>query len=211
MCYHDDQGDTTTTRPTTVYYITVPISLLVTTALGENYVTISRQKGAHKRAKAAEVEAVGATGQCGETRIASEGGGGGAGGLDVGGGTAANVQLGPTVRPFAPPVEVRKAVEQHRPDAQEDEGTSSFVIGALRPFDFISFICGLIFALVAYASIFKLPILITDELSKTLSQLGNRTTGLPGEPYRQLVEVLTTDTGTVVPNFFKVSLEGLEV
>ncbi|GIX64671.1 VacJ family lipoprotein [Babesia caballi] len=50
---------------------------------GENYVTTSRQKGAHKSAKAAEVEAVCPTGQGGCPRVAEEGRGGGAGGLDV--------------------------------------------------------------------------------------------------------------------------------
>ncbi|GIX63228.1 uncharacterized protein BcabD6B2_26630 [Babesia caballi] len=78
---HDNQGYITTTPPTTDY-ITVPISLLLTTALGENYVTLSRQKGAHKGGKAAEVEAVGTTAQGGDAREAGEGGGGGAGGLD---------------------------------------------------------------------------------------------------------------------------------
>ncbi|GIX61955.1 serine-tRNA ligase [Babesia caballi] len=44
---------------------------------------MSRQKGAHKGAKTAEVEAVGATGQGGEARVTGEGWGGWAGGLDV--------------------------------------------------------------------------------------------------------------------------------
>ncbi|GIX64667.1 uncharacterized protein BcabD6B2_41020 [Babesia caballi] len=71
-----------TTPTAMIDYITVPISLLLTTALGENSATLSRQKGAHKGAKAAEVEAVGATGQCPEARVTGEGGGGGTGGLD---------------------------------------------------------------------------------------------------------------------------------
>ncbi|GIX62725.1 uncharacterized protein BcabD6B2_21600 [Babesia caballi] len=46
---------------------------------------MSRQKGAHKRAKATEIEAVSATGKGGEARVAGEGGGGRAGGFyDVG-------------------------------------------------------------------------------------------------------------------------------
>ncbi|GIX62772.1 thiamine-monophosphate kinase [Babesia caballi] len=57
----------------------VLVSLLVTT-LGENIVTATRQKGAHKCAKAAEVKAVGATAQGGETRVAEERGRAGAGG-----------------------------------------------------------------------------------------------------------------------------------
>ncbi|GIX65480.1 exosortase A [Babesia caballi] len=40
---------------------------------------MSRQKGAHHGAKTAEIKAVGATGQCGESRVAGEGGGDGAG------------------------------------------------------------------------------------------------------------------------------------
>ncbi|GIX62157.1 TonB-dependent receptor [Babesia caballi] len=44
---------------------------------------MSRQKGAHKCAKAAEVEAVGATGQSSGARVAEEGRGDGAGGADV--------------------------------------------------------------------------------------------------------------------------------
>ncbi|GIX64909.1 uncharacterized protein BcabD6B2_43440 [Babesia caballi] len=46
---------------------------------------MSRQKGAHKSAKAPEVKAVGATGQGGCPRVAEEGWGTGAGGLDVNG------------------------------------------------------------------------------------------------------------------------------
>ncbi|GIX65006.1 transposase [Babesia caballi] len=44
---------------------------------------MSRQKSTHEIAKAAEVEAVGATAQGSESRVAGEGGSGGAGGLDV--------------------------------------------------------------------------------------------------------------------------------
>ncbi|GIX64680.1 uncharacterized protein BcabD6B2_41150 [Babesia caballi] len=44
---------------------------------------MSRQKGAHNSAKAAEVEAVGATGHGSGARVAGEGGSDGAGGLDV--------------------------------------------------------------------------------------------------------------------------------
>ncbi|GIX61584.1 hydroxymethylglutaryl-CoA lyase [Babesia caballi] len=51
--------------------------------LGDNNVIMSRQKGAHKSADAAEVKAVGATGQSSGARVACEGGGTGAGGLDV--------------------------------------------------------------------------------------------------------------------------------
>ncbi|GIX62721.1 CobB/CobQ domain-containing protein glutamine amidotransferase [Babesia caballi] len=47
---------------------------------------MSRQEGAHKGAKPAEVKAVGPTGQCPEARVAEEGGGGGAGRLDIIGG-----------------------------------------------------------------------------------------------------------------------------
>ncbi|GIX65457.1 succinate-semialdehyde dehydrogenase [Babesia caballi] len=42
---------------------------------------MSRQEGANKSAKAAEVEAVAATGQCGEPRVAKEGRGGRDGGI----------------------------------------------------------------------------------------------------------------------------------
>ncbi|GIX66142.1 3-oxoacid CoA-transferase subunit B [Babesia caballi] len=64
-------------------YITVLILLLLTTALSENNATLSRQKGAHKSAKASEVKAVGATAQGSEARVPGEGGCGGAGGLDT--------------------------------------------------------------------------------------------------------------------------------
>ncbi|GIX62604.1 reticulon-like protein B8 [Babesia caballi] len=50
---------------------------------GENNVTMSRQEGAHKGAKAAEVEAVGATAQGVEARVAGEGWAGRAGGVEV--------------------------------------------------------------------------------------------------------------------------------
>ncbi|GIX62505.1 dUTP diphosphatase [Babesia caballi] len=49
------------------------------TALCEQHDTTSRQKGAHKGAKAAEVEAVSSTGQGGEARVAEEGRAGRAG------------------------------------------------------------------------------------------------------------------------------------
>ncbi|GIX66090.1 YbfB/YjiJ family MFS transporter [Babesia caballi] len=78
-----DHDDTTTTRTTIMGYITVPIPQLLTTTLGEHNATMSRKKGAHKSAKAAEVEAVGATGQGGEAGIACEGRCGGVGRLDV--------------------------------------------------------------------------------------------------------------------------------
>ncbi|GIX64742.1 uncharacterized protein BcabD6B2_41770 [Babesia caballi] len=52
------------------------------TALGNHNITTSRQKGADKAAKAAEVKAVGATGKGGEARVAGEGGGCGAGRVD---------------------------------------------------------------------------------------------------------------------------------
>ncbi|GIX61596.1 uncharacterized protein BcabD6B2_10310 [Babesia caballi] len=44
---------------------------------------MSRQKSGHKSTKAADVKAVGATGQGGESRVAGEAGGGWAGRLDV--------------------------------------------------------------------------------------------------------------------------------
>ncbi|GIX62996.1 phenylalanine-tRNA ligase subunit alpha [Babesia caballi] len=44
---------------------------------------MSRQKGAYKRAKAAKVEAVGASAQGGKARVAGEGRGGGTGGTNV--------------------------------------------------------------------------------------------------------------------------------
>ncbi|GIX61898.1 uncharacterized protein BcabD6B2_13330 [Babesia caballi] len=79
----DEQGDITTTRTTMIDYITVPISLLVTTALGEDNVIMLRQKGTHKSAKAAEVEGVSSTGQGSDSRVAKEGRGGGASGLNL--------------------------------------------------------------------------------------------------------------------------------
>ncbi|GIX63003.1 60S ribosomal protein L12 [Babesia caballi] len=53
------------------------------TASCEDKGTVSRQKGAHKGAKAAEVEAVGATAQGGEARVAGEKWAGRAGRLDL--------------------------------------------------------------------------------------------------------------------------------
>ncbi|GIX65460.1 acetyl-CoA carboxylase, carboxyltransferase component [Babesia caballi] len=209
---------------------------------------MSRQKGAHESVKAADVEAVGATGQGGEPRVPGEGGGDGAGGLyrlllkrilhdfgdfltraltivkiliikangshvlAEGGGTAANVQLGPPTCTFAPPVKVSQTVEQNRRDAQEYESTlSSITVAQPFPIYRITFICGSIIPIFSNTSIFNLPALITDKLLKTISQLGNRTTGVPCEPSLQLAQVLFTEAGTVVPDTFKVSLEGLEI
>ncbi|GIX63094.1 N-terminal acetyltransferase A, auxiliary subunit [Babesia caballi] len=76
-------SDMTTTPPTIADYITVPIPQPLSNCLGENNVTTSRQNGTHKCAKTAEVEAVGATGLSSGARVACEGGGCGAGGLDV--------------------------------------------------------------------------------------------------------------------------------
>ncbi|GIX61155.1 pseudouridine synthase [Babesia caballi] len=201
------------TRTTMIDYITVPISLLVTT-LGENNANMSRQKGAHKRAKAAEVEAVGATGQCPEARVAKEGGRVGAGGLDTGGGTVGKVLTRPPVLAFAPPVKVSQTVEQHRRDAEEDEGTV-YLVGILVfksvPSGFRFVIRRFVTALLTNAIRSNLPTLPTDKSFQSVGQLGYGTTGLPYEPSLQLSQLLFTDTGTIVPNIFKVFVEGSEV
>ncbi|GIX63662.1 uncharacterized protein BcabD6B2_30970 [Babesia caballi] len=82
--------------------------------------------------------------------------------LAEGGGTAGKLLFRPTFVTFAPPVEIRQAVKQHRPDAEEDEGTSSFVIGALRPSSSIVMIFGLVTTIFADATRSYLPTLITD-------------------------------------------------
>ncbi|GIX63393.1 uncharacterized protein BcabD6B2_28280 [Babesia caballi] len=223
---------------------------------------MSRQKAAHKSAKASEVKAVGATGQCGEPRVAEEGGGGGAGGMDTvrrergkllseqvfskraprylglkNGGdvrppflTVVNLTIvvpDGVKKPFeiaftgtrtvalilqflpfavlcALPVEIRQDVEQHRRNAHKDEGTGFFLTWLSRP-------CGLIFVIFGRIWILEDAIIRVNKRFQSVGQLSYWTTGLPGEPCLQLAQLLFTDTGTVVPNMFKVPLEGLEV